>query len=278
LAVHHYENVNGCLPPNGSYDTNLSNPHFGGVPYAVHARLLPFLEQPALAARVDLSGSAAGQPDVISQRIGVYFCPSDANDRPSTGLRPTYPTTYGAAFGDWFSEDVKTARFGNGAFPGVSYPSQNGIKLGDISDGASETVGFSEVKAFTPLLLLTANLSPTAIPTTPSEVVAYGGTLQAQTEGTSWAYPLVQYTGLSFVFPPNTVVPFFNPADGQTYDVQWPLGGNVVYAAITARSYHPGGVNALLMDGSARFVTNSISQATWRALGTRNGGEAVGDF
>jgi hypothetical protein len=34
-------------------------------------------------------------------------------------------------------------------------------------------------------------------------------------------------------------------------------------------------VNALFMDGSVHFVTNSIAQATWRALGTRNGGEAV---
>jgi len=34
-------------------------------------------------------------------------------------------------------------------------------------------------------------------------------------------------------------------------------------------------VNALFMDGSVKFVTNSIDQATWRALGTRNGGEVV---
>jgi hypothetical protein len=32
------------------------------------------------------------------------------------------------------------------------------------------------------------------------------------------------------------------------------------------------------MDGSVRFVTNSVPQATWRALGTRNGGEVVADY
>jgi prepilin-type processing-associated H-X9-DG protein len=42
-----------------------------------------------------------------------------------------------------------------------------------------------------------------------------------------------------------------------------------------ARSYHNGGVNALFMDGSVRFVTNAITRDTWRALGTRNGGEPV---
>jgi prepilin-type processing-associated H-X9-DG protein len=48
---------------------------------------------------------------------------------------------------------------------------------------------------------------------------------------------------------------------------------------VTSRSYHAGGANAVLLDGSVKFVTNAVSQATWRALGTRAGGEVVGtDF
>jgi prepilin-type processing-associated H-X9-DG protein len=83
---------------------------------------------------------------------------------------------------------------------------------------------------------------------------------------------------LTFVFPPNTVVPYVNPSDGQTHDVDWTGGAPIAHVAATARSYHAGGVNALFMDGSVRFIANSIPQATWRALGTRNGGEPVGDF
>ena len=45
-----------------------------------------------------------------------------------------------------------------------------------------------------------------------------------------------------------------------------------------ARSYHSGGVNVMLGDGSVRFVRNGIDPATWRALGTRNGGEVIGDY
>ena len=45
-----------------------------------------------------------------------------------------------------------------------------------------------------------------------------------------------------------------------------------------ARSYHPGGVNVLLADGSVRFVRNTIDAATWRALGTRAGGEVFGNY
>ena len=43
-------------------------------------------------------------------------------------------------------------------------------------------------------------------------------------------------------------------------------------------SAHTGGVNVLLGDGSVRFVTDTIDLPTWRALGTRNGGEVLGDF
>ena len=47
------------------------------------------------------------------------------------------------------------------------------------------------------------------------------------------------------------------------------------YAVITSRSYHPHGVNVLLMDGSVRFVNSTIPLLTWRALGTRCGGEVL---
>ena len=51
--------------------------------------------------------------------------------------------------------------------------------------------------------------------------------------------------------------------------------GGPTFAAITSRSYHPGGVNALLGDGSVRFIKNSISWPAWRGLGTIAGGEVI---
>jgi prepilin-type processing-associated H-X9-DG protein len=47
---------------------------------------------------------------------------------------------------------------------------------------------------------------------------------------------------------------------------------------ITSRSYHGGGVNVLLMDGSVRSVTPTIAPTTWKSLGSRNGGEVLGGF
>ncbi len=50
----------------------------------------------------------------------------------------------------------------------------------------------------------------------------------------------------------------------------------ITYAAITSRSYHPGMVNLLLMDGSVHSTANGVDLTIWRAMGTRRGGEVLG--
>ncbi|HCS53890.1 MAG TPA: prepilin-type cleavage/methylation domain-containing protein, partial [Planctomycetaceae bacterium] len=50
------------------------------------------------------------------------------------------------------------------------------------------------------------------------------------------------------------------------------------YAVITARSYHQGTVNAVLLDGSVRSISENIDLSIWRGIGTRAGGEVLGEF
>jgi len=45
-----------------------------------------------------------------------------------------------------------------------------------------------------------------------------------------------------------------------------------------ARSYHTGGVNAALGDGTVRFVRDGVDAAVYRAAGSRNGDEVPGNF
>ena len=52
-------------------------------------------------------------------------------------------------------------------------------------------------------------------------------------------------------------------------------GPNTDISLMGAQSYHPGGVNVTLLDGSVKFVKDSINPAIWRAIATREGGEVV---
>jgi prepilin-type N-terminal cleavage/methylation domain-containing protein/prepilin-type processing-associated H-X9-DG protein len=52
-------------------------------------------------------------------------------------------------------------------------------------------------------------------------------------------------------------------------------GWGGTWAAITANSNHPGGVNVGFADGSVRFIKDSVDLRTWWSLGSRNGGEVV---
>jgi prepilin-type processing-associated H-X9-DG protein len=51
--------------------------------------------------------------------------------------------------------------------------------------------------------------------------------------------------------------------------------GGPTFAAITSRSYHPGGVNALFGDGSVHFIKEGVDPAVWRCLGSVSGGEII---
>lgn len=82
--------------------------------------------------------------------------------------------------------------------------------------------------------------------------------------------------------PPNTTVP------DRVYSCKsttWPKApcengnaGGLSGRWNFARSYHPGGVNAALADGSVRFVSETVDRTTWRYLGIRNDGNVLKEF
>ena len=206
----------------------------------------------------------------------------NARERPPT--TPTgnthFPPSYAANVGTWLVFNPGTRLGGDGAFGGNLR-----IRFADFTDGTSNTIGLAEVKAYQVFLRGAGNPAtvPAAIPNTPADVVAYGGSLR-ETGHTEWVDAKVHETGFTTVFPPNTQLPFMSA--GKTYDVDFisstesaTVGAPPTYAAVTSRSYHPAGVNVLLMDGSVRFVRSSVSLATWRAASTSAGGEVLGsDF
>ena len=277
LAVHGYHDANNELPPQGTFVV--------GQPfqsYSIHSRILPYIEQSNLYQFVNLTAAWSSQVTVTQQRIPIYICPSEKKDQPITTTTPaTYPTSYGANIGTWLAFDQVTQQSGDGAF-GVNAKRN----FGSITDGLSNTIGFGEVKALQPALRNGGqpNGQNVAPPSTPAQVATYGGAFANDWSHAAWVNGEVLQSGCTTAFPPNTVVPYTH-TDGVTYDIDFTaqrLGMSTTlqtYLVVTTRSYHAGGINTLLMDGSVKFVTNSISQSTWRSVGTRAGGEAVpGDW
>jgi prepilin-type processing-associated H-X9-DG protein len=54
-----------------------------------------------------------------------------------------------------------------------------------------------------------------------------------------------------------------------------PAPGNDDVTMINAQSNHPGGVNVGFLDGSVKFIKDSVSLTTWGALATKAGGEII---
>ena len=89
-----------------------------------------------------------------------------------------------------------------------------------------------------------------------------------------------QVTNLSFQGLSTNGVPWIEGSTGAMYNhVNVPDKRSCIFPPgrimNTANSYHPGGVNLLLCDGSVRFIKDSINLGTWRGLGSRNGGEVI---
>ncbi len=286
LAMHLHMDTLGGLPANGVFA-------WGGTavvaksPWSALSRILPYIEQENLYRDIDFSKSYSLQPSISSRRITTYLCPAEVNDRGS-GTDPTYgnkhwTVSYAVNMGTWavLTQKASGMKTGDGAF----CPNR-GFRPGDFLDGLSNTLALAEVKAYTTRLAATPNTLtfavPPAPPATPAALASFP--LAAFDAGrhthAEWVDGKVHETGFTTVFPPNTPVAY--ESGGTTYDVDLVLNtesaAGDTYAAVTSRSFHTGGVNVMLMDGSVRFVSSTIASQTWRALGTRAGGEVVGDY
>lgn len=286
LALHNYLDAHSVFPP--SYCVVPGVTTTVGGQWSVFARLLPYMEQSNLQNLINWSVGYSTQVNVATTRVPSYLCPSEPNDvvrvNPSTGVPRDYPANYVINFGTWKIYDPISGSGSDGAF----FPNSK-MRPANFTDGMSNTLCVSEAKAYTPYVRnTTADLGST-VPTDPSFAAAFvgdgcciGSSLQLNTGHTEWADGLCQQSGFTTTFTPNTKIPYV--MSGATYDIDiisWREGTHatrVQYAAMPARSYHEGIVMTLLMDGSARTVSENIDRQVWQSLGTRAGGEVVGEF
>jgi prepilin-type N-terminal cleavage/methylation domain-containing protein len=278
LALHNYQSTHQRFPP-------ISVVPVGRTfePWSAQARLLPFIEQVNLSNLIDWNTSPefTANPIAAKTRVPIYLCPSEINDRERlTATLTHYPINYAMNEGTWFVYDPVSGRVGDGAF----HPNR-AFRPRDMKDGLSNTLAVSEVKAFQPNMwdTLKPNTLGVPPPATPADAAAYFGGTFDQNGHTEWVEGDVHETGFTTTFGPNAKLPFTTGGTTiDSVDITSMRDGESItlptYAVVISRSYHPGIVNILLMDGSSRAVSENINLTIWRALGTRAGGEPPGDY
>jgi prepilin-type N-terminal cleavage/methylation domain-containing protein/prepilin-type processing-associated H-X9-DG protein len=312
LGLHNYVSSNDCFPPGDIQVLNTSLKLIQNGSFSLHARVLGQMEQQSLynAANFQLPvlndnyGDACNSTLALS-RVGVFLCPSaPVPSYLGTGLAAgaiyaNFPVTGNSYFGSMGSSlEYNMSNTGgppNGLFHFCGASNAPPIRIAQVTDGLSNTIAFGEWK------LGTGNGVASMIVTIPQDVIFAGlGGLQQNTSdmimspanmqkfqawtslcaagasnaslrgprtttlGQYWAIGLPILTLGNVVLGPNPKVP--NCAFTNSFN----SGG-----MYTLSSYHPGGCNVAMGDGSVRFLKDSISLQTLWALGSRDQGEVV---
>lgn len=251
LALHNYHDTLGSFPPGHIL---LVGEHLAFIAF-----LWPYLEQGALYDQLPPSkhptwGSCgdARQTALLQTVVPFFQCPSDGESLFGHACRSrnSYVSNFGIGLLKHEQRPTHT--------PGVFYQN-SAVKMRDITDGMTNTVGVSEI-------------------------IKVSQTMRGAYRG-AWSYP--EGSHYQHDNSPNTSVPdelrtsFCDTALPQ--DPQAPCIGT--YSAhntrannMAARSRHPGGVQALLLDGSVRFVSSTVDLTTWQRLGLPSDHQIVGEF
>jgi prepilin-type processing-associated H-X9-DG protein len=156
--------------------------------------------------------------------------------------------------------------------------------LAEVTDGTSNTLAIADVKAYTSYIRNTTTI-PAAMPNSPADLATLTGvyhlgpSIEQNTGHTVWPDGRVHHTGFTSTFRPNQFVAYEHA--GRTYDIdvstQQEGRGTTrpTMAAVTSRSYHPGGVNVAMLDGSVKSTADEIATETWQALSTIAGQEVA---
>jgi prepilin-type N-terminal cleavage/methylation domain-containing protein/prepilin-type processing-associated H-X9-DG protein len=275
LALQNYESLARVYPPSSVLaGTGTTVTWLNG--WSVHGRILPLLDKSALFNAINFNTSYRDPVNatVSAQRVAMYLCPSEFRRELNTApFGQAGVTNYGFNIGDWYVWGGFSGPIGRSSFyPNVSR------KISEFTDGTSKTLMAAEVNTYQPLRRCNRQLAvndPNNVPSPYADHLTVACSLGSG-HG-AWTDSNAHETGMTTAWPPNR----FTGAPGiPDLDLESRLlsQGGPTFAAITARSHHPGGVNALFVDGNVRFIGSSIDANIWRALGTIQGGETFDQF
>jgi prepilin-type N-terminal cleavage/methylation domain-containing protein/prepilin-type processing-associated H-X9-DG protein len=206
-------------------------------------------------------------------RVAIFICPSDG---PPLAEWPG-ATNYLANQQSWACDlseanpsTIAPAEQNRGMFYYLS-----SVKPADVTDGLSSTVFFSEKIRGTGIhdgdarsdqLIIQAATSLDATYLACRNMSPQTGTRLTSRQGMSWVMGEMCCTTYNHVATPNSHTCAGLGFSGTMANM--PM-------QVPPSSRHPGGVHAMMGDGSVKFIKDTVSLTIWRAVGTRNGGEVI---
>ncbi|TWU17192.1 Type II secretion system protein G precursor [Novipirellula galeiformis] len=288
LALHNYHDTHRALPAlmmGPSY-----NPYVSGL-----VPILPFIEQGTVYDQIrspNTFNGVAFNPygpipwststyDPWNVQIAAFLCPSDGGAG-TKGPTDNGRTNYVFSAGDWMPTGYTAKQTIRGPFGYLET-----FNFSAIIDGLSNTIAMSEraiangagerVKGGTVM----SYLDPASPGTCMSTLGVSGFYLDSLTTrawaGVYWSNGVSGFTQFNTILAPN------GPSCAEA---TWDSGRTLA----PPTSYHPGGVQVLMCDGSVAFITDSIDTGNiyaaptssgltpygvWGALGSKQGGEVA---
>ncbi|WP_437192786.1 DUF1559 domain-containing protein [Planctomicrobium sp. SH527] len=203
---------------------------------------LPQTREDTVSANTKSAFPAAASLTTITVQIADYAGVSGSAIDPVTGISPTesVSTSYGIS---------PT----NGMIVGANSLARAGVKMGDVTDGTSNTLMVIEQSMSDPTCAYNAQKDCRAS-------AHSGGLWGAGNGGVDW---------WAAVTSPGAAINQQTTYTGSTY----PYHRNT-----KAMSAHTGGVHGCMADGSVRFLSQNVDYKTWMALCARNDGHVIGEY
>ncbi|GIW89079.1 MAG: general secretion pathway protein GspG [Isosphaeraceae bacterium] len=307
LALNNYQSQFGCLPwTQGTTHRFWADPNnFAHEPmsWSSLALMLPNMEQQPLFNSINFDwganwmdiGGVQNDPynrTAIVVKIVSFLCPSDS----SLVGQNNYAASNGTNW-DWWSRPgfagalSRPSAVWTDAGPNPFLPGgRPHNRIETIKDGTTNTIAYAE----------RSRGDGDGAAKSLGDIYISGsiwGAVDPNVTQYDMRHPQAQQALQTIIFPACDQLALRNQSTFDWGGAYWGAGlyGQTIYNAVltpnnvhrdcspwgtaigyfTPRSEHPGGVNVLMVDGSVRFIKDTINLQTWWAINTSRGGETV---